>query len=121
VILLLKEAKMSPIKGIFVVVRISRPGRTKLWPKKAIDAGKTRALPTDHFVRHDEELLDIWARTKSKIWHFEIQDNQIANWFERNYHLEVGILDFDPPVPSVKFTADMLSHFCQSVDRYCSQ
>jgi len=112
---------MSPIKGIFVVVRVSRPGRTKLWPKKAIDVGKTRALPTDHFVRHDEELLDIWARTKSKIWHFEIQDNQIANWFERNYHLEVGILDFDPPVPSVKFTADMLSHFCQSVDRYCSQ
>ena len=111
---------MSRIKGIFVVVRVSRPGRIKRWPKKVIYAGKPRALPTDHFVRPDEKLLDIWAKTKSKIWHFEIQDLQIVNWFEKNYQLKVGILDFDPPVPPVKLTADMLSHFCQSVDRYCS-
>ena len=111
---------MSPIKAIFVVVRVSRPRRNKLWPKKAIDAGKTRDLPTNHCVSHDDKLLDIWTRTKSKIWHFEVQDTQITNWFEKNYHLEVGILDFDPPVPPVKFTADMLCHFCQSVDRYCS-
>jgi len=117
---MLKEAKMSAIKGIFVVVRVSRPGRTKLGPKKATDDCKTRALPTGHFVHPDEKLIDTWARVKSKIWHFEIQDYQIASWFEKNYCLEVGILDFDPPVPPAKLTADMLSHFCQAVDHYCS-
>jgi hypothetical protein len=69
----------------------------------------------------DEQLLDLWARTKNKLWHFEIQDSQIASWFDRNYHLEAGLLDFDPPRPPAKFTVEMLTTFCQSIDRHASR
>ncbi len=69
----------------------------------------------------NEKLLDLWARTKNKIWHFEIQDSQIANWFDKNCHLEVTLLDFDPPVPPAKLTAEILSAFCQSIDRYAGR
>lgn len=64
-----------------------------------------------------ETLLDLWAKAKSKIMHFEIQSSQIANWFERNWCLAVTLDDFDPPVPPEKFTAEILRAFCQSVDR----
>ena len=67
---------------------------------------------------HDRELIEIWTKVKSKIWHFGIQQHQIANWFERNYHIEAGLLDFDPPLPPKKFSAEMLSAFCQSIERY---
>jgi len=66
----------------------------------------------------NETLLDLWARVKHKIWNFEIQDSQISNWFDKNYRLEVRLLDFEPPRPPEKFTAEMLSAFCQSIDRY---
>ena len=39
----------------------------------------------------DQRLVDLWARAKSKIWHFDIQDSQIANWFEKNCHLTVRL------------------------------
>ena len=69
----------------------------------------------------DEKLLDLWARIKNKIYHFEIQDSQIASWFDKNYHLEVGLLDFDPPRPPAQFTVEMLSAFYQSIDRYAGR
>jgi hypothetical protein len=65
----------------------------------------------------DEQLLDLWAKAKSKIWHFDIQDYQIANWFQKTYHLTVRLKDFDPVEPPAKFTAKILSDFCQSIDR----
>jgi len=69
----------------------------------------------------DEELIDLWTRIKSKILHFDIQDYQITNWFEKNYHIEVHLLDFEPPRPPVKFTAEMLSAFGKSIDRYAGR
>lgn len=69
----------------------------------------------------DEKLLDLWVRIKSKIYHFEIRDSQIAIWFDKNYQLEVGLLDFDPPRPPAKFTVEMLSAFYQSIDRYAGR
>jgi hypothetical protein len=66
----------------------------------------------------DEQLLDLWVKTKNKLWHFEIQNTQIANWFGKNYHLEVGLMDFEPPKPPAKLTAEMLSAFCRSIDRH---
>ena len=66
-------------------------------------------------------MLDLWAKVKSKIWHFDIQDSQIANWFEKNCHLTVGLQDFEPPVPPAKFTAEILSLFCESIDRYAGR
>jgi len=87
-----------------------------LFPEEPVRASKTAQTPTTP----DEKLIDLWAKAKSKIWHFDIQDFQIANWFEKNCHVEVRLLDFEPPVPPVKFTTEMLSTFCHSVDRYTS-
>ncbi len=64
------------------------------------------------------QRLDLWTRIKSKIWHFEIQNSQVANWFEKNTTLTVGLPDFEPPVPPAKFTIEILSLFCDSIDRF---
>lgn len=69
----------------------------------------------------DEKLLDLWARIKSKIWHFDIQNRQITDWFNKNYHLEVGITNFDPPRPASFFSLEMLSAFYQALDRYAGR
>lgn len=82
-----------------------------LRPRKASGVAQTIAVP-------DEKLLDLWARTKNKIWHFEIQNYQVANWFDKNYHLEVSLVDFEMPRPPAKLTAEMLSALCQSIDRH---
>jgi len=66
----------------------------------------------------DEQLLDLWVMTKHKINQHDIQNYQVASWFDKNYHIEVGLMDFEPPRPPAKLTAEMLSAFCQSVDRH---
>jgi len=66
----------------------------------------------------ERQRLDLWTRIKSKIWHFDIQNSQIATWFEKNTTLIVGLPDFEPPIPPAKFTVEILSLFCQSIDRY---
>ncbi len=73
-----------------------------------------------HVQNDDENLIDLWTRAKSRIYRHDIQDFQIIRWFEKNYQITVRLKDFDPPKPLAKLTAEMLSHFCQSVDRYCS-
>ena len=64
--------------------------------------------------------MDLWAKAKSKIWHFEIQDYQLGKWFKENFGIQVGMADFEPPVPPDKFTSSMLSFFCDYVDLCCS-
>ncbi len=66
----------------------------------------------------ERQRLDLWTRVKSKIWHFDIQNSQIANWFEKNTTLTVGLPDFEPPVPPARFTVEILSLFCESIDRH---
>jgi hypothetical protein len=66
----------------------------------------------------ERQRLDLWTRIKSKIWHFDIQNSQITNWFEKNTTLTVGLPDFEPPVPPARFTLEILSLFCESIDRY---
>lgn len=68
----------------------------------------------------EQRRLDLWARVKSKIWHFDIQEAQVANWFEKNCRLIVSLRDFDPPVPPARFTLEILALFCDSIDRYAA-
>ncbi|MBN2238672.1 MAG: hypothetical protein JW712_02775 [Dehalococcoidales bacterium] len=63
---------------------------------------------------------DLWARIKSRIYHLEIQTYQITRWFERNYHLDVDITDFDFPQPPAKFTNEMLAGFLQAIEDHVS-
>jgi hypothetical protein len=67
----------------------------------------------------EETLMDLWARVKSKIWHFEVQDYQLVTWFKENYGLKVEPKEFDLPIPPKKFTSAMLLFFCQYVDLVC--
>jgi hypothetical protein len=69
----------------------------------------------------DEQLLDLWVVIKHKINQYDIQNYQIANWFDKNYHLEVNSLDLDLVRPPARLTAEMLSAFCQSIDRHFGQ
>jgi len=68
----------------------------------------------------DNELVWLWDRAKSKVWQFDIQDSQIANWFQRNYRIELGLADFEAVTPPPRVTREHLSHFCQAVERYAS-
>jgi len=72
-----------------------------------------------HIQSEEEKRIELWTRAKSRIYRHDIQDFQITKWFEKNYQTTVRLKDFDPPKPPAKLTAEMLSHFCQSVDRYC--
>ncbi|MDD4859749.1 MAG: hypothetical protein PHR56_06050 [Dehalococcoidales bacterium] len=69
----------------------------------------------------EKKRLELWTRIKSKIWHFDIQNAQIANWFAKNTNLTVGLPDFEPPVPPAKFSVAVLSLFCDSIDRYAGR
>ena len=64
----------------------------------------------------DEALMNLWTKAKSKVLHFDIQDSQIVNWFERNFHITVRLKDFDSINPPVRLTAEALAKFCQSID-----
>ena len=66
----------------------------------------------------DKELLWFWDKAKSKIWQLDIQDSQIANWFQENYRLNLRLRDFDRPTPPENLNIEQLSHFCQAVERY---
>ena len=85
-----------------------------LFPTSTAKVNEKAQVPDDT----GEILLNLWAKAKSKIMHFDIQNFQIANWFERNWGLDVTLDDFEPPVPSKKLTVEILSAFCQSVDRH---
>ena len=86
-----------------------------LFPQEEIGAKETRKVIPD---KDGQPLIDLWTRVKSKIWHFDIQDSQIANWFEKNCHLTVRLRDFEPPVPPDKFSAEQLASFIKDIERH---
>ena len=101
------------------------PGRALLIPPPDGEAPGDLAFPSPTEeesraapVAQEESLTELWAKAKSKIWHFDIQNSQIANWFEKNTTLTVGLPDFEPPVPPARFTVEILILFCESIDRY---
>ena len=69
----------------------------------------------------DQELLQLWGKAKSKIWQLGIPDSQIANWFQRNYRLDVRLSDFDLVTPPAKLTAEHLTRFCDAIERYAAR
>jgi len=66
------------------------------------------------------DLMNLWNRAKHLIQELDIQESQIANWFQRNYHFEISLMDFDLPYPPTRLTAAQLAHFCHSVERYAN-
>ena len=56
-------------------------------------------------------------RSKSKVWQLDIRDSQIADWFRRNYRLDVRLSDFDLLTPPVQVTIEPLEHFLKTLER----
>ena len=68
----------------------------------------------------DIDLINLWDRAKSLIRELDIQESQLTLWFQRNYHLEISLMDFDRSLPPNRLTTDQLAHFCHSVERYAN-
>ena len=66
----------------------------------------------------ENEMLWLWDKAKSKIWQFDIQDSQIAGWFQRRYHIVVRLADFDATSPPSRITREQLAHFCSAIEHY---
>ena len=88
-----------------------------LFPDRPVATGERAQIPCGPA----ETLFSLWTKAKSKIMHFDIQNSQIANWFEKNWRLTVTLDDFEPPAPPEKFTVETLRAFCESVDRHVGQ
>lgn len=68
----------------------------------------------------ESTLQSLWTRAKSMIYRTDIQDYQIASWFEKKFQITVTRHDFDAVTPPARITEEMLAAFCESVDRYTS-
>jgi len=66
----------------------------------------------------DIDPLNLWSRAKHLIQELDIQESQVNLWFQRNYHLEISLMDFDLLSPPTRLTIAQLAHFCHSVERY---
>ena len=66
-----------------------------------------------------EALLDLWTRVKSKVWQLDVRDEQVANWFRRNYRIaDVRLSDFDLIEPPSQVTIEALTHFLMSLQHH---
>lgn len=100
------------------------PGQALLLPPPDSEApddlfsGEIRGAAeiSETLSERDQELIDLWVKAKSKILHFDIRDYQIARYFSRYYNLEVGLKDFEPPVPPARFTAEQLASFIKDIE-----
>lgn len=85
-----------------------------LFPDEVLRPGK----PTRHTTSADKALIDLWDRVKSKVWQIDVRDSQVADWFKRNYRLDVRLSDFDLLTPPAQVTAESLEHFLKTLERH---
>ena len=71
-----------------------------------------------YFTDTVKELTDLWTRAKRKVWQLDIRDYQIADWFKRNYRIDVQLSDFDLLTPPAHVTARHLEHFLKALERH---
>jgi len=111
-----KYAKLPPGQVLLLPVPDSE-APDDLFPDEILGAGEA----VKHTRNVDRELVDLWDRVKSKVWQLDIQDSQIANWFQRNYQIEVRLSDFDLLAPPPRITSEHLEHFLQAIGKYANQ
>jgi len=85
-----------------------------LFPAEVIRPGK----PTENTTSSDKALIDLWDRVKSKVWQLDVRDSQIADWFKRNYRLDIRLSDFELLTPPAQVTAEPLEHFLKTLERH---
>lgn len=72
-------------------------------------------------VSSNREILNLWEKAKSKVWRFDIRDQQLADFFRRNFRIDVRLSDFDLLEPPSRVTAEALEHFLKTLDRLADQ
>lgn len=85
-----------------------------LFPDEVLSARE----PPKGIIAQDKELILLWDRVKSKVWQMDVQDSQVANWFQRNYKIDVNLSDFDLLYPPSKISAEQIEHFLKTLERY---
>jgi len=74
--------------------------------------------PTKRVTASIKALTDLWTKVKSRVWQLDVRDTQIADWFRRNYHLDVRLSDFDLIDPPPQVTAESLEHFLKTLEHH---
>ena len=74
--------------------------------------------PPKLVISSNKALTDLWTQIKSRVWQLDIRDSQIANWFRRNYHLDVRLSDFDLIEPPSQVTIASLEHFIKTLEHH---
>lgn len=87
-----------------------------LFPQDVLE--QDRNGPIDEIPAIDEELLQAWEKVKSQVGKLDLKDSQVSRWFKRLYQIEASLEDFESVLPGDKFTAEMLSRFCDSLAIY---
>ena len=73
--------------------------------------------PAGHTISTDKALIDLWDRVKIKVWQLDVRDSQVADWFKRNYRLDVRLSDFDLLTPPAQVSTEPLEHFLKTLER----
>ena len=76
-----------------------------------------REKATNQSPDTEKILVELWTRVKSKVWQLDVRDSQIADWFRRNYHIDVRLSDFDLLTPPAQVTIEPLEHFLKTLER----
>jgi len=109
-----RYAQIPPAKALILPPPDSE-APDDLFPEETLAEGETgQSSP------QDEELARLWDTAKTRVWHLNVQDWQISDWFERNYRISVRLKDFESVLPPANLTAEQLAHFLRAVERYSS-
>jgi hypothetical protein len=64
----------------------------------------------------DKDLVLLWDRVKTKVWQMDVQDYQLANWFQKNCRVELSLSDLNLVAPPAKVKAEHLEHFLKVLE-----
>lgn len=78
-------------------------------------AGPKAELPDIPFV--EDKLLQGWGVAKDAVKRLKITGEQIQKWFA-HYNIELGLADFEKPMPPTGIINEMLSRFVDSLVAY---
>ena len=126
-----KTVRVLNLTAPYSLIEIQRYAQTPPWQVLLLPAPDSEAPddlfpaevlrpaePVKRVTSADKGLIDLWTKIKSKVWQLDIRDAQIADWFRRNYHLDVRLSDFDLVEPPSQVTAESLEHFLKTLEHH---
>jgi hypothetical protein len=130
----LVEGKKQPIRVLSLTTSCSLaeiqkyaqipPGQTLLLPVPDSEAPDDLfseeisgwEIAAEQINNAEMRLAELWTMAKSKVWQLDVRDAQIADWFKRNYRIDVRLSDFDLLTPPTQVTLKSLEHFLKTLE-----